>query len=140
MEEVRKLLLTGFWCQVALAAIVAVLYETDLMESGTLAEQHTAEFLLATTMELLTLATIPLALKLFRLQRIKSSLKETRERALKRWGLVRMEMLLVPLLLNTILYYLFLNVAFGYMAIILVLCLPFVYPSRERCKMETEGL
>jgi hypothetical protein len=29
------------------------------------------------------------------------------------------------------------NVAFGYMAIILVIVLPFVYPSMERCIAET---
>jgi hypothetical protein len=29
------------------------------------------------------------------------------------------------------------NVAFGYMAIILLLVLPFVYPSKARCEEET---
>ena len=41
--------------------------------------------------------------------------------------------------LNTVLYYLFMNTTFGYMAIILAICLPFVYPSEARCEAETES-
>ena len=40
---------------------------------------------------------------------------------------------------NTLFYYLFgLNVTFGYMAIILLLCLLLVYPSKRRCMYEVE--
>ena len=31
----------------------------------------------------------------------------------------------------------YMNVAFGYMAIIGALCLCFVYPSKDRCQLET---
>jgi len=45
-------------------------------------------------------------------------------------------MLLVPMLVNAVLYYLFMNVAFGYMAIILFLACFFVFPSQERSEQE----
>ena len=45
-------------------------------------------------------------------------------------------MLTVPMVVNTLLYYLFMNVAFGYLAIILALCIFFVFPSMSRCEAE----
>ena len=49
-----------------------------------------------------------------------------------------MAMLCVPMTANTLLYYLFgLNVAFGYMGMICLLCLVFIYPSTARCTAET---
>ena len=41
-------------------------------------------------------------------------------------------MLCGPMMLNTWLYYQFMNVAFGYMGIIGLLSLAFVYPTRTR--------
>ena len=52
-------------------------------------------------------------------------------------GMLRLSLLLIPMQVNTLLYYLYMNPAFGYMAIILLLCLPFVYPSMNRCLDET---
>ena len=49
-----------------------------------------------------------------------------------RWGTLRLAMLCVPMMLNTWLYYQFVNVAFGYMGIIGLLSLAFVYPTRTR--------
>jgi hypothetical protein len=69
-------------------------------------------------------------------QQLSATLQERHEEALLKWGVLRLSMLEVPLILNTICYYLFLNTSFGYMAIILLLCLPFVFPSRERCNSE----
>ena len=42
-----------------------------------------------------------------------------------------------PWLINTFMYYQTMAPTFGYMAIILMLCLFFVYPSMERCVDET---
>jgi hypothetical protein len=53
--------------------------------------------------------------------------------------LIRLLMLLVPLWADTLLYYLYMNTTFGYLGIILALCLPFVYPSMNRCETETEA-
>ena len=48
-----------------------------------------------------------------------------------------MSLLADPMLINTLLYYVFMNVAFGYMAIIGLLSMVFVYPSKSRCEQET---
>ena len=43
-------------------------------------------------------------------------------------------------MLNAVLYYQFMAVAFGYMSIILLLSLFFVYPSKTRCEQEMAEL
>ena len=139
MKKVKNTLTVLLWTVLALALIVVVLFETDVLMFGYYAGSgEQAEFLLTTMMELLTLAVIPLALKLFKFPRVYADLVSRKAEALRKWGLLRLLMLLVPLLVNTLLYYAYANVAFGYMAIILVIVLPFVYPSMERCQSETE--
>ena len=139
MKNVKNTLTVLLWTVLALALIVVVLFETDVLMFGYYAGSgEQAEFLLTTMMELLTLAVIPLALKLFKFPRVHADLVSRKAEALRKWGLLRLLMLMVPLLVNTLLYYAYANVAFGYMAIILVIVLPFVYPSMERCQSETE--
>ena len=139
MKNVKNTLTVLLWTVLALALIVVVLFETDVLLFGYYAGSgQQAEFLLTTMMELLTLAVIPLALKLFKFKRVHADLVSRKAEALRKWGLLRLLMLLVPLLVNTLLYYAYANVAFGYMAIILVIVLPFVYPSMQRCLSETE--
>ena len=85
-------------------------------------------------MELLTLCFIPVALRLFKFQFVANSL--TSASNLLRWASIRMLMLCLPMVANTLLYYMYMNVAFGYMAIILLLCLAFVLPTKSRCEQE----
>jgi len=63
MEKTQKRLMTFFVTSVVIALLMVILFETDLLPSGTMATNKNAEFLLATIMELLTLCAIPLALR-----------------------------------------------------------------------------
>lgn len=125
----------------ALSLIIVVLYETEWLADGVWATDKSLEFVIATVMELLTICLIPLALRLFKFKHIHRQLhqapEDVRWSSLLRYGSLRLNMLCLPLLVNTLLYYLFMNVAFGYMAIILLLCLFFVYPSMARCVDDT---
>lgn len=139
MKQVRLTLTVLFWTILALALITVVLFETGVFEFGYYAsDQVQAEFLLTIMMEILTLATIPVALKLFKFKSVRADLIARKHEALRKWGLLRLLMLLVPMLVNTLLYYAYGKTTFGYMAIILCLTLPFVYPSKERCESEVE--
>ena len=121
---------------VSLAAVA--LFETGVLTPGQLECGTNAEFLAESVMEILTICTIPLALRLFKFKKVSAALASGRERALLRWGGLRMAMLCVPMTANTLLYYLFgLNVAFGYMGMICLVCLVFIYPSTARCTAET---
>ena len=52
-------------------------------------------------------------------------------------GMTRLIILEAPMVINTLLYYIYMNTTFGYLGIILLLCLPFVFPSLSRCEDET---
>jgi hypothetical protein len=121
----------------ALAAVVA--YETGFMESGLFAERKTSEFIFVSLMELLTLGGVFLALRLFKFNKVHDDLVAKKEHALFKWGLLRLALILIPMVGNTYLYYMFMNTTFGYLAIIQLLSLPFVYPSMIRCKSEVEA-
>jgi amino acid transporter len=138
MKKNKNTLLVLLWTVLALSMLVVVLFETDVLEFGFYSSSsEQAEFLLTTMMELLTLVSIPVSLKLFKWKQIHTDLVRRKEKALLKWGILRLLLLLAPLFANTLLYYMYANVAFGYMAIILVIVLPFVYPSMERCIAET---
>ena len=116
---------------------IIVLYESDILESGALADSKQTEFLAMTGMELSSLAAAFLGLRLFKFKKIHDALVSQKEPALLKWGMLRLLILEVPMVSNTYLYYIYMNTTFGYLAIILLLCLPFVFPSLSRCLAET---
>ena len=139
MKETRNILMTLFWSIVGLAVLAVILFETDVLESGFGASvDANAEFITTITMELMTIAAIPIALKMFKKKRIHNELVEVKAVALRKWGVLRLTMLEVPLLANTLFYYAYMNTTFGYLAIILLICLAFVYPSMDRCLADVE--
>lgn len=94
-------------------------------------------FITSTLMILLTLTLLPLALRLFKFKRIHANLTEQKAPALLRWGSLRIIIMGVLLIVNTILYYLFaFESTFGYLAVITLLCMPFVVPTMRRCEAE----
>jgi hypothetical protein len=91
-------------------------------------------------MELLTIAIIPFALRLFKFRKVNGKLTEsetTRWDNLLKYGSVRILLLAIPMIINVVCYYLFTLTAFAYMAIILFLCMFFVYPTVDKCIAET---
>lgn len=137
MKQVKLTLTVLFWTFIVLSLITVVLFETNVLEFGYYASDNTqAEFLLTIMMEILTLAVIPVALKLFKFKKVHADLIARKAEALRKWGILRLLLLEVPMFVNTLLYYAYGKTTFGYMAIILLLTLPFVYPSNERCQSE----
>ena len=135
MRRTYKVLNAIFIASLCISAAMVLLFETDILPDGI---YHTAtgasEFVWATVMELLTICIIPVALRLFRFRHIAERLVSAE--ALLNWGALRLLMLCVPMVLNTLLYYMYMNVAFGYMGIILFLCMAFVVPTKGRCEAE----
>ncbi len=137
MEKTQKILMAFFLGLLAAALLMVVLYETDVLEAGVLADSKQTEFIATTTMEITTLAGVFLALRLFKFRAIHQNLMSQKAPALLKWGLLRLVLLEGQMLCNTYLYYIYMAPTFGYMAIIQLLCLPFVWPSMERCMAET---
>lgn len=75
---------------------------------------ETLQFILTTAMQLLTLACAYLGLRLFK----------------QNWKL-RMALIIVPLLANAVLYVIYRTTAFFYLGVILLLCIPFVWPRKS---------
>lgn len=125
---------------VAVALVMVVLFETETLLPGVLPGEGNAAFLCLSAMEIITICMLPLALRLFKIKRVGADLAAGRERALALWGSVRMMMMCLPLVANVLMYYLFdLKPAFFYMAVICLIALVFVYPSKDRCLSETGG-
>ena len=137
MNKTVRVLKTCFWGIIALAALLVILYESNLLLPGGWKLSEETQFTLLSSMELLTLFVIPFALYFFKKKGIRQKLTEKKSTMLLRFGIIRILMLGVILVANTLLYYTCgLKVAYGYMAIIVLIVMPFVYPSTDRCKAE----
>lgn len=132
MRKTVNILRTLFIASVGIAVVVAALYELDILPSGVLADRPQDEFLCTIAMELVTIVFIPIALRLFKTKDVDRRLDEGDIKTFKTWSIVRILMITVPLLMNTLLYYIFMNTTFGYMALILLICLPFIYPATRK--------
>ena len=75
---------------------------------------ETIQFLLTTLMELATLVCAYLGVRLF-----------------KRNKWLRLTLIVVPLLLNALLYAVYRTTPFFYLGVVLLLCLPFVWPRKS---------
>jgi len=139
METIQKKLQLIFWIPIVLSSIIIILGELDIIPNGILANDKQVEFVIMSMMEILTIIAIPVALKLFKFKAIANKLASDTLLHFERWGIVRLCLLNVPMVINLVCYYLFVGAGFGYLAIILFLSLFFVYPSLSRCCNETDG-
>lgn len=136
MDLLRKKMLFLFLVPIAVSLILVILYETELLLPGSGTGDRVMEYYAVGIMELITICCIPLALRLFKFRFVDRQIVAGPRAGLVKWGAVRSGMIGVPMVVNTFLYYQFMHVAFGYMAIIGLLCLAFVYPSEARCRQE----
>ena len=139
MKKTSNILKAELWIFVIFCVVVVVAYENDFLLSGALTGDAGADFIATTVMELLTICLIPVAMRLFRFQTIRNRITRGGDSSRLLWSSLRLLMLCVPMAVNTLFYYWFgYKVAFGYMAIIGLVCLGFVYPTVSRCKAEFE--
>ncbi|MDD5821070.1 MAG: hypothetical protein PUD23_03290 [Prevotella sp.] len=132
MKSVLNILRLEAGLSVLISLCFVVLYENDVLFVGQWGADRIADYYWAIFMEAATICLIPLSLRLFKWKHVEAAIHSDGDQAMLRWGTLRLAMLCVPMVLNTWLYYQFMNVAFGYMAIIGLLSLAFVYPTRTR--------
>lgn len=129
----QNLLKIIFGSMIGCSLIIAVLFEGNFLPSGILVGNSQQEFFCTLFMELLTICMIPLVLRLIR-SGSKTVMRD--QDALYIWyrkrAVQRVLMMGLPLFVNTLLYYLFMNVTFGYMALILLICMFFIIPTQAR--------
>ena len=137
MKSISKRLVVIYMSLAAIALAIILLYETDILEAGVMEEQKQLEFILTAMMELISLGAAFMGLRLFKFKTVHNDLVNRQEPAMWKWGVIRLLILEVPMVIDTLLYYIFMNTTFGYLAVMLLLCLPFVFPSVNRCLAET---
>lgn len=138
MKKTNKILQTVLYVSLAISLVMVILFECDILECGLLAANLKDEFIAATVMELVTICAIPVVLRTFKFGFIKKRVRNGGIGSLQFWSLLRMLIFCILMVVNTLLYYLFMYVAFGYMAIILFLCIFLIFPTMERLKKEME--
>ena len=137
MKKYRFWLTTELTVAVFLVLIVIGLYETNILLEGALCNgDKEQEFLVTTILQLLTICNIPLALRLFKFKTVKEVISQKREKGHFYVASLRMALLVFPMIANIICYYLYMNVAFLYLTIILALSLVFIIPTKDRCDSE----
>ena len=138
MQRTQQILKSIFVATLVVAALIVLLFETNIVEAGALAGNENLEFVVLSVVELVVICSIPLALRLFKFKGVRRQLIDQPAQKLLAWGTSRLLMLSVPLVACVLLYYLFfMEAAFGYLAIILALSMMFVRPSKDRCEAET---
>ena len=138
MKRTQRILMALFLVIIALAVVLVVVFETGIAEPGAWAGNEQLEFIVVSLMELIALCVIPLGLRLLKFGGIRRQLLAQSAEKLLCWGSVRMLMLGVPFVACVLFYYLFfMKATFGYLAIILLLSMLFVLPTRGKCESET---
>lgn len=143
MRRVQRQLMTSFLGLMALSVLLVVVGEWGLLPLSfqVFGPESAGEiqFLCQTLLEIATIGVIPLALRLFKFKKVHQELVTDKEKALSKWGLLRILILFVPLLLNVLFYYASMTPGFGYMGIILFLCSFFITPTKSRCMDDVEN-
>ncbi len=140
IKTAQRILMLNFLVMAGVGLLMVVLYETGMVEPASMSVDSQLVFLLQVVMEVASIVVIPVALKMFALKVVRRRLVAGKGTALLRWGTVRINLLCLPMLVDTYLYYQTMWPGFGYLGIILLLCLCFVYPSLSRCEQETTEL
>ena len=137
MKKVSKQLMAFYIAQIALALVVVVLFELDVLPVGVMADDKQSDFIFTALMEIVSLGAAFLGLRLFKFKAIHDDLVKRQEKAMWKWGMARLIILEAPMVIDTLLYYIYMNTTYGYLAIIMLLTLPFVFPSENRGIAET---
>ena len=137
-ETILKTQRTFFFTMVGVAFLLVVVFECGLLNDlkASLTGRKQLEFIFLTAMEIITLLTIPLSLKLLKLKVIRKKIIADK-RKYTTYSILRMQILILPMIFNILLYYFFHPLpTFGYMAIIQLICLCFITPTASRIENE----
>lgn len=136
-QKIIKLLRYTFVSIVLTAVLLVVIYEAGLLLPGDLAADGQAIYAMEMVGVGLTIVSIPLALKWMTFGWVRNALAEGPEKYLLH-ALLRQTMLSVPLLYDTLTYYLLgSDPTMGYLGLMTLVAMLFVWPSRGRMEYET---
>ncbi len=137
MEQIRKTLLTLLGTFLFVLISIVVVYELALVLPGSLSGDNSLTYV-QFIMQPLVLLLIPLALYLFKFPRVSKSVTNPESyKGFRLWACVRICLLCIPIILNIFFYYIYgEEVGFFYLALILMISIFFIYPTKDRCESE----
>lgn len=135
-----KILRITYFAALLTAAGLVFIFETGMLPEGDLGADEVFAYWLSMAGVALTIILLPLSLRLMKFKAVMKSVAES-EMNYTRWSLIRIAMLTIPLLYNTLCYYLTGCVTtFAYMALMVAVGFMFIWPSRDRMTYERELL
>lgn len=138
IQKVYKITLFAWWYSAILAIGMFVCF-SFLFNDTIFIEDPQFDFIFLTAMELITLCVIPFALRLFKFKWVKMRIKKQGIKGFLDLKEAQIAMLAGPLILNEIMYLLSWQVTHFYLAVILFLCMIFIYPSQEKLINELDA-
>lgn len=131
---------------IAIAILLVVLYQSDIIMEGTYAGDFGMQYILETIGILTTIALVPLSLKIFSVKlnnKIKMAGFENALKLYQQWSSVRLMIIAFITYLNIMIYYMTLNSIGGLCALIgltaSVFCLPGERKLREELNLVTKN-
>ena len=129
----HRLMMT-FWTILTLTLLITVLLRTtDCCATLQVISNPVVEYVVDMLAVCLTIALVPLALRLMYCQSVRRKLPEK----YARWAWTRQLLLQSVCAIDAVCYGLFDKASYFYLAIISLLAMVFVYPSQKRCEAET---
>ena len=135
IQQVQRRLFCIFWAFIVITTLLIAFFET-VQPQLNLPLSAVDTFWIVAIMEMLTICAIPVAMKLTRFSFVKKRI--TGINSLQKVLMLRLVVLAGLMVINTLLHYLLHQTALGYLAIVLLLSLVFIYPSLSRCQNEYE--
>ena len=141
MKDIIKTLRTIFWIDIVLSLLIFGVVEFVLLDltGGMLVGHVQLEFLWQSFSILLTLGGIYGALRMFKLKSIEARIVAYPSICYPTWSIWRLVVLTFVLDNNIMSYWLFANGSFAWLATIVLLTFPFIYPTEERFLYETKS-
>ena len=144
MKQAVKILTINYFIVLAFALAIIVCGENDWFNNvGIMHDNKNSDFIMTSLMEIISICLIPVSLRLFKFKKVRNAIQSDNTEnhsSFIAWALIRLDMVQIPMIVNVILYYMYMNVAFGYMGIILFLASFFIFPTLERCNFEYEKM
>lgn len=132
-------MLTQYLIYLAVAILLVVLYQSEVILEGAYAADFGMQYILETIGIITTIALLPLSLKLFSIKLNKEIKEAGFENALKlykQWSTIRLMILAFLTYLNIIIYYMTLNNIGGLCALMALTASIFCLPGEKKIREE----
>ncbi len=141
IKAVARALQIQYGLYLGISILLVVLHETNILPTGVYAGDANMEYLLETASILITIALVPLSLKIFSVKMEKVIKVTALENALKlyqRWSTVRLMIIAFVTFLNILIYYMTLNNIGALCGLIGVTASVFCLPGEKRLREELD--